>query len=87
MIDLPAHKKTREDRLREAFDLMYRSGKSITRLKDTEIAEQLGLKSVKSLTTRKQDPATFRFGEILILSAILQWSEQDVAKLFTLMKT
>ena len=84
---MPARRKTREDRLREAFDMMYRSGKSITRLKDTEIAELLGLKSVKSLTTRKQDPATFRFGEILMLSAILQWDANDVAKLFELMKT
>ena len=65
---------------------MYRTGKSVTRLKDTEIAECLGLKSVKSLTSRKQDPTTFRFGEILTLATLLQWSDADITKLFALMK-
>lgn len=83
---MPAKRKTREDRIKDCFDAMYRSGKSATRLKDTEIAEQLGLKSVKSLTIRKKDPTTFRFGEILMLSAILRWNSNDVAKLFELMK-
>ena len=83
---MPAKRKTKKDRMAEKFSCMYSTGKAITRLKDTEIAECLGLKSVKSLTTRKQDPTTFRFGEILTLAALLQWSDTDITKLFDLMK-
>ena len=83
---MPAKRKTKTDRMAEKFSCMYSTGKAITRLKDVEISEMLGLKSVKSLTERKKDPTKFRFGEILALSIILRWDEKDIVDLFALMQ-
>lgn len=83
---MPAKRKTKQDYMAEKFTAMYRTGKALTRLRDEEIAEMLGLKSITSLWARKKDPTKFKFGEVLVLSAILQWQESDVTELFSVMK-
>ena len=82
---MPAKIKTNTDRLAEKFSVMYETGKRATRLRDSEIADLIGLKSVTSLRERKNDPLKFKFGEILMLSIMFCWSQQDIAELFSIM--
>lgn len=83
---MPAKRKTKQDRMAEKFAAMYQTGKALTRLRDEEIAEMLGLKSITSLWARKKDPTKFKFGEILALSSILRWQSSDIAGLFEMMQ-
>lgn len=78
---MPAKRKTRADRLREQFSTMYRTGKALSGMKDPEIAESIGLKSVTSLKLRKEDPSRLTLGELTTLAAIMQWSDDDILKL------
>ena len=80
---MPAKRITRADRMRERFETMYRIGKAATGLKDTDVAEGIGL-SVTSLWSRRKDPSKFSVGEMVKLAAILRWQESDILSLFTL---
>lgn len=77
---MPAHRKTRADRLREQFAAMYRAGKTVTGLMDTEIADSIGI-SQTSLWRVRQDPSKMTLGELNKLSAVLRWSNEDITKL------
>lgn len=64
---------------------MYKVGKAITRLRDTEIAEFLDI-SVTSLWSRKKDPSKFTVGELSKLASVLRWQEEDILKLFSILQ-
>lgn len=82
---MPAKRKTKLDRLREKFCQMYKVGKAVTGLTDTDIAECLGM-GVTALWTRRKAPETFKLGEIAKLSVILRWEESDLTDLIATMQ-
>ena len=82
---MPAKRKTKADRLREKFGQMYKVGKAVTGLNDTDIAESLGL-GVTALWARRKAPETFKLGEIVKLSVILRWGGSDLTDLIAVMQ-
>lgn len=70
----------------EKFDSLYRRGKAVSGLKDTEVMDAIGLKSPTSLIARKKDPRKFQFGEILKLAVLFEWHESDIADLIDAMR-
>lgn len=64
---------------------MYKVGKAVTGLTDTDIAECLGI-GITALWKRKKEPETFKFGEIVKLSAILRWGMSDLTDLIAVMQ-
>lgn len=82
---MPVKRKTKADRLREQFGQMYKVGKAVTGLNDTDIAESLGI-GITALWKRKNAPETFKFGEIVKLSVILRWGMSDLTDLIETMQ-
>lgn len=83
---MPAKRKTKAERMAEKFNALYRRGKAMSGMKDTEVMTAIGLKSPTSLIARKKDPRKFTFGEIMSLAILFQWQESDIATLIDQMR-
>lgn len=80
---MPAKKKTREDRMTDTFTQMYRIGKARSGMTDEEVADALGI-GRKALWKRRKNPSLFPFGDVLKLSAIFCWQQDEVMDIFGL---
>ena len=80
---MPAKKKTREDRMADTFAQMYRMGKARSGMTDEEVADALGI-GRKALWKRRKNPSLFPLGDVLKLSAIFCWQQDEVMDIFKL---
>lgn len=80
---MPAKKKTREDRMTDIFAQMYRIGKARSGMTDEEVADALGI-GRKALWKRRKNPSLFPLGDVLKLSAIFCWQQDEVMDIFKL---
>lgn len=80
---MPAHKKTSEDREREAFAKLLAHGKAETGLTDAQVAEVIGM-SESTLWRKKQNPDSFSFREMKLMKIMFSWEMDDIEKLMTL---
>lgn len=84
---MPAKRTTRADRIAKAFAAAYRMGKARTGLRDPEIAEALGYKSVISLRRRRQDMDKLSVAELSKLSLVLMWTDEEMAEIVRAMRS
>lgn len=77
---MPAKKKTREDRMFDAFSKLYCVGKARSGMTDEEVADALGI-GRKALWRRRKNPSLFPFGDILKLCALFCWEDDEVMKI------
>lgn len=80
---MPAKKKTREDRMTDAFTQMYRIGKVRSGMTEGDVADALGI-TRPTLQKRRKNPSLFPFGDVLKLSAIFCWQQDEVMDIFAL---
>lgn len=83
---MPAKRKTKEDRTAEAFANLYRIGKARSGMKDSEVADALGIKSVMTWRKRRNRPEIIPLGDFAKLSVLLQWQDSEVDALVEMMK-
>ena len=82
---MPAKKKTKQDRLVEAFTAFYKIGKARAGLRDSDVANVLGLTQV-TLRKRRNNPKEFRAGELATLAVLFRWETVEVNNLIELMQ-
>lgn len=80
---MPAKRKTREDRMRETFARLYRTGKSRTGMTEEDVAGALGVTRA-TLRSRRRNPNTFPFGDILKLCSLFYWDDGEITQLVRL---
>lgn len=80
---MPAKKKTREDRMRETFTVLYRIGKSRSGMTEEEVAGALGV-TRSTLRRWRRNPNTFPFGNILKLCSLFYWDDGEITQLVRL---
>ena len=67
----------------DKFARMYRIGKARSGMTDEEVADALGIGRTV-LWKRRKNPVLFPFGDILKLSAIFCWKQDEVMDIFGL---
>ncbi len=77
---MPAKKKTREDRMADAFSQMYRIGKARSGMTESDVADALGI-TRPTLQKRRENPGLFPFGDVLKLCALFCWEGDEVMKI------
>lgn len=72
--------------MREQFGKLYRVGKARAGMKDRDIADALGIKSLMTWRKRRNQPETIPLGDYAKLSVLLQWTEDETNSFVTAMK-
>lgn len=67
----------------DTFSQMYRIGKARSGMTDEEVADALGI-GRKALWKRRKNPSLFPLGDVLKLSAIFCWQQDEVMDIFKL---
>lgn len=83
---MPAKRKTKEDRTAEAFARLYRIGKARSDMKDSDVADALGIKSLMTWRKRRNRPELIPLGDFAKLSVLMQWQDSEVDAFMSLMK-
>lgn len=84
MSAMPAKRKTKQDRIREAFARMYKVGKANSDLNDSDVADLLGV-TVMTLRAKRNNPQELKLGQLAVLATTFRWSVDEVANLVGMM--
>lgn len=82
---MPVKRKTKQDRIREAFARMYKVGKANSDLNDSDVADLLGV-SVMTLRAKRNNPQELKLGQLAVLATAFQWGAEEVTNLVGIMQ-
>ena len=82
---MPAKRKTKQDRLREAFAVSYKVGKARSGLRDSDVAGILGITPM-TFRKKRNDPKDLKAGELATLAVLMKWDITEVSRLIELMQ-